>query len=175
MILLYRGNKDAYFEVAKQILKDRTIRFINDSMLDCTMEQLIDPNSQLEFSSEPTQEYDAVFVYFTEDEREQIIPMFNHFDQQGLDSPVAAVQTPNNLKMTLKEELDDVMAEDRYFKKRNRLIDFLENLEPARLEQDQEYSEFAMLVFNMMQKDALPEEVLDEVIKILESMENEQD
>ena len=175
MILLYGGNKDTYVAIAKQFLKDRTIRHVNDSMLNYTIGQLIDPNSDLEFFASPTQMYDEMIIYFTEDEREQIIPLFHHFEQQGLAHPVAAIETPNNLKMTLKEELEDLLAEEQYFKKRNRLVEFLENVNSKRLEQDGQYREFVMLVFSLLQQEQLPEKVVDEMIQIMDDLNsNEQ-
>lgn len=170
MILIYGGNKETHVKVAKQFLKDRMIRDLNDALLNNTMGQLIDPSSELDFSTSPTQEYDEVFIYFTEDERDQIIPLFHHFEQQGLDHPVAAVQTPNNLKMTLKEELADLMAEELYFKKRNRLVEFVENAQAKRIEKDGAYREFVMFVFNMLQQDQMPEEILDELVKMIDEM-----
>lgn len=172
MILFYGGKKETHVQITKQFLKDCVIRELNDSLLDYTMGQLIDPNADLDFSAGPTDEYDEMFVYFTEDERDQIIPMFQHFEQQGLAHPIAAVETPNNLKMTLKEELNDLMAEERYYQKRNRLIEFVENVQPQRLEQDGMYREFAMFVFKMLQQEKMPQEMLDELVRMVEKVES---
>ncbi|MEY8379679.1 DUF3783 domain-containing protein [Ileibacterium valens] len=187
MILIYEGSHFRDPKERKKIeslFKDQKIRWISESMLDHTIDELLKaPDDQV--TESPVQNAVAsslskkvypnkkhgnpALIYVTDMPRERLEKIPDLLDKNGFDDLFIAVQTPANQSWTLKELLDEMKKEQAYFDKRKVLESLIQAANPERMKTEPKYAEAVMTCWNMLRQPEFPERLLDMAIEMLDA------
>lgn len=173
MILIYCGKDNRLHEKIEKDFKDLSVRWIDASMQDCKLGELIDPQSTLDFSYHESIDEREPFIYFANMDIKEVNALIDRMKQAGICLTNRAVQTKNNVRMTLMEELSEVAQESQYFEKRDRLLGYVVHADRERMDRDEDYFKCVTLAAMLLQEAELSLRILDQALEIMESFQNE--
>lgn len=169
MILIYCGKENALHDKIEKDFGELDVRWITSSMYDRKLGELIDPESKLDFSFHESMDEREPFIYFAGMDIKDVNALIDRMEQAGLSVTNRAVETKNNVDMTLLEELTEVAQESQYFEKRDRLLDYVIHADRERMNRDDDYFKCVSLAAMLLQEADLSPRVLDQALQIMES------
>lgn len=172
MIFVYPGTEQKNVQTIQKILKGYPIGWIGDRHKDQTLGALLQNESQDEYGLEQAQGEDLPFIYFSGVSIPEVGRIQKELEEAGLNIRSTAIETENNKNFVLKDLMDEVGREARYFEKRDELADLIMAANPVRMKQDADYFKCHYMAASLLQEDELSEKMLDTAIEILKSFQN---
>lgn len=167
MILAYfkkdSQEEDKIIKIFQQY--DFLYKEVGDNHLECEMEQL---KESKEIATKGNTMED--FLFLDEMDEKEIQDLLKLFKQEGIQIGRVCVATENNKKWTLRQLMEEVDEEYRYFAIRDEIYSILKCPDKERLEKDENYLRLFSTIYAMVEENACSLDDLKKALNILKKI-----